>query len=167
MQVFFDLPAFVAMLHRLLGLILDFPERMFRITNRLADGFKRFCHDSNFLRFGLGRRDQRAFLVRAQSDSTGSSRFKRHDDTTTFARSHSKLNESSFRTWREDIRVSYAYHMTALPRVDCCLRLISFGFARTYDISRQPSRCRSTKEYIAKKVFSCHSGAVFPPVGSG
>ena len=47
MQVFFDLPALVTILHRFLGLILHFTEWMFGIAYSLANDFQRFCHDSS------------------------------------------------------------------------------------------------------------------------
>src|SRR6267142_5095976 len=49
MQVLFDLPAFVTVLHRFLRLVFNLAERMFGIAYGLADDFERFRHDSSLV----------------------------------------------------------------------------------------------------------------------
>ena len=57
-QVFFDLPAFVTMLPRFLGLIVHFAEGMFGITDSFTDDFQRFGHSLvSFVQVSPGVKD--------------------------------------------------------------------------------------------------------------
>ena len=62
MHVFFDLPAFVAMLPLLLGLVIYFAEGVFGIANGFSDDFERFGHSLILLfKFSQVRRMPSAF----------------------------------------------------------------------------------------------------------
>ena len=58
MEVFFNLPAFVAMFAGFLGLIIHFAEWVLGITDSFGNDFQRFCHSCiSFVQFKPGVKD--------------------------------------------------------------------------------------------------------------